>query len=608
MLQLFRGGNKRTKTIWWLLTILVVPTFVGGFIVGIQGGLTSGGRARATGAIGTVDGQSISRTEWQNALTEQRESFRRTYGSDPGDRDLKMVEIQTWRSLVAQRLLDKKAKQLGLAAHDHEVVVALQTNPPQAVMMEPSFQTDGKFDQQKYRTALSNPNNVAVVAGLEEMTRQQLPMRKLQERLIVSVKLAEPELRDGFKSRFETVNATVVHVPPADGQPPAPTDAQLQSVYDRHKTRFFYGPRSQLEALVVPKQLSDEEVRSAQSMAQSLVDRARRGESFASLARDHSEGPSADQGGVIDRVLQPQDFGTDLAAQIAVLDTGAVTDPQRDRGRFLIFKLLERANDPQTGAPGVKVAQIVIRIRGNPETLRQQYLDLEKVRKQASKIGLGKAAASRGMATLNTGYFDASTTPQILYGAPEAADWGLGAKTGAVSPVFEGVDEFVIVQVAAAAPAGPAPREEIIEPLRQIAQTEARVAMNKAKADAIAQAIAGGASLEQAAAAAGVAAFKVEAMSRAQPDQRLMGAPEVIGALFGAPLGKVVGPIQPVNGYYFFRVEHRNPADMALFEQIKGQISSEMLRARQQNFIGSYMQQMRTQAKVEDLRNEGTPY
>jgi peptidyl-prolyl cis-trans isomerase D len=609
MLRIFRKGGKHTKTIWWVMTIVTVVTFLGGFVFILGSGLDAANRARASGAIGVVDGSPITRTDWQNALTEQREVFHRRYGSDPGDRDMKVVELQTWRSLVVQRLLDKRAKQLGLAAHDHEVVVALETNPPQAVMLDASFQTDGKFDPKKYRAALTDPRNVSVVAGLEEMTRKQLPMRKLQDRLVVSVKLAEPELRDAYRDRFEHVSATVLQVPPAgDAKPPAPTDADLQRLYDRYKNRFGAGARSQLEVLLVPKKYSDEEVRSASTLAQSLATRIRAGESFGALAHEFSEGPAADKGGVVDRVLQPQDFGSDFAPAIAALDTGRITEPMRDRGRFIIFKLLEHATDPQTGVAGVKVAQIVVKIRGNAETLRQQYDEMVKVRGVAKKIGLGKAATAHGMATVNTGYFDGNTTPQVLYGVPEAADWGLMNKTGAVSNVFEGVDEFAIAQVSATAPAGPAPREEVTDQLRQMAQVDAQVQANKPKADAVQAAMAQGKTLEQAAAAVGLTTFKVENVSRAQPDPRLGAAPELIGGLFAVAPGKTVGPVRVINGWYFARVDQHTPADMAVFDQIKSQISTEMLQRRQEAFMNGYLAELRSKAKIEDLRGETAAY
>jgi peptidyl-prolyl cis-trans isomerase D len=604
MLRIFRSGGRRTKTIWWAITIVTVVTFLGGFVFILGSGLGSENRARMSGAIGVVDGMPITRADYQDAIADQRQSFKQRYGSEPGDRDLKMLEVQAWRSLAIQRIMTQRARALGLGATDHEVVVSLKSNPPPSVMTSPSFQTDGKFDASKYQAAMTNPNNLVEVARLEELTRRQLPMRKLQERLLTSIKLAEPEILEAYRNRYERLSATLVVVPGAsDAKVPPPGEADLDRIYQKYKSRFIHGPRTQLEVLMVPKNFGDEEVRVARELAQSLVNRARKGEDFAALARDYSEGPGAENGGVIDRVFQLQEFGQELAPKIAALDTGAVADPVRDGGRFLAVKLLERTHTPM-GQPGVKVAQIVVRIRPNEEQLRAQSGALGKLRSQATKIGLGKAAATKGMATAMTQFYDPNDTPPELFGEPEAADWGLTANKGAVSPVFEGLDEFVIVQVQAQSPAGPASREETAPQLRSLAELDARVERSKAKADSVAAALRAGRTLEQAAAAVGLTTNRVDGMTRVQPDPSLAGSPEVVGAAFAARPGQVVGPIRAVNGWYFARVEEHTQVDPAMLEQIKSQISSDLLQRRQQSFLSNYFAELRLKAKVKDLRTE----
>jgi parvulin-like peptidyl-prolyl isomerase len=603
MLRFLRTQGKRTKTIWWVLIVVTVVTFLGGFVFILGSGLDSSSRARASGAVGVVDGEAISNVEFQDAVTEQRASFKRNYGGDPGERDLKMLEVQAWRTLVLQRLMNHQARQLGISAGDREVVVSLKTSPPQSVVESPSFQTDGKFDANKYQQAMMDPNNVREVARLEEMTRHQLPTRKLQERLLTSIKFSEAELAEAYRNRFERINAVVLQIPPGDVKPPAPSEADLQRIYEQYKSRFTVGARTQAEVLVVPKQFGEEEIKAANDMAKSLADRARRGEDFASLARDYSEGPGAENGGIIDRVFQLSEFGPEIAPKMATLDTGGIADPIRDGARFLVVKLLERVPAP-SGMPGIKVAQIVVRIRGDQEQLREQYSSLNKLRGQARKTGLGKAAAAKGMATSMTPFFDASNTPPELYGTPEAADWAMNAKKGAVSPVFEGIDEFVVVQVASQQAAGPAPKEEISAQLRQLAELEAKVNASKAKADAVAAAVRQGATLESAAGSNGLATHRVDGITRLQPDATIAGAPELIGAMFAARPGQVIGPIHAVNGWYFARVEEKIPADPALLEQVKPQLSNEMLQNRQRQFMNNYLSELRSKAKVRDLRSE----
>jgi hypothetical protein len=241
-------------------------------------------------------------------------------------------------------------------------------------------------------------------------------------------------------------------------------------------------------------------------------------------------------------------------------------------------------------------------VKPDTDQLRKQYEELVKLRTQASRDGLGKAAAARGLTTTRTGYFDFNGSPPALYGVPEATDWGLGAKLHEVSPVFEGIDDFAIVQVAAVKAAGIPPRGEVTEQLRQIATIDAQVDRAKPRADQAAQAIAAGKTLEQAAASAGLTTVKLDAITRTQPEPSIAGAPDLVGQLFTAKPGQVIGPVRGINGWYFGRLEQHAAVDTALFDQVKGQVSNEMLSQRQQSFMNQYMAKLRQQAKVKDLR------
>lgn len=602
MLRYLRMGNKRIKVMWWFLIIVTVVTFVGGFIFLMGSDLSGSSMARAAGAVGVVNGDRIGRDAWQMAVDEQRAAFRQQFGQDPQDRDAKIVEVQAWRSLVTQRLLADEAGRLGLGASDREVVLTLQTSPPSILASNPAFQTNGQFDPQKYAAALQDPSNNW--APFEALVRDQLPIRKLQERLLASIKLSEPELRQAFRDRAERLTATVAWIPAsADTGLPAPDEAAVAKVYETYRSRFASAARTQLDMLIVPKQIGEEEIRAARETLAGIVARARAGEDFAQLARDFSEGPNADKGGVVDRVLQPADFGPVLGAQVSAMRAGDVSDPVQDGTRFLAVKILERI----ANSPSLRAAQIVIRVRPNEDALRRQFEDLEALRRRAAKAGLGKAAAERGLATARSEFFNETGTPQALFNVPEAADWAVLAKQGAVSPVFEGSDEFAIVEVVVQQPAGVPTREVLGEQLRQLADIEQRVERVKARADAVAAAVAQGRTLEEAATAEGGQTFRVEGVTRRAPDPRLGGAPEIVGTLFGSAPGRVVGPVRGLNGWYFGRLESVAPADTAqLTPEMRGQLTQEILTARQQSFFQQYLAGLRARAKIQDLRSAAT--
>jgi peptidyl-prolyl cis-trans isomerase D len=605
MLRFLRDRNKHTKTIWWVLIIITVATFLGGFVFLFGAGLDSSHRASAGGAIGTVNGEPITRDQFQAALNDQREQFKRQYGTEPQERDLKLVESQAWRGLVAQRLMAAKAKELGLRPNDREVVLTLENSPPAQVATNAAFQTDGRFDAEKYKAALRDPNNNW--SGFESLIRDQLPVRKLQERLLSSIKLSEPELRESFRDRNEALDGVVLQIVPTMAEkisPPTPAD--LDRAYNQYKSRFYAGTRVELEALTVPKKFADEDKRAARTLADGLVERARRGEDFAALARDYSEGPGADKGGVIDRVFQPGDLGPQLGVQMLALKPGDVTPPYEENGRIMILKLLERVPDPRAPMPGMKLAQIMIKVHPNENSLRDQYEALEKIRVRALQLkSLGKAAVEKGLATAKTGFFDANSNPPALIGAPEAIDWGLSAKQGAISNVFEGVDEFVVAQVSARHESGMLSKDELAanQTLSQIAEVDARVTALKGKADQVKAALDAGQPLEAAAKSVGLTAAPVTHMTRVQPDPRLAQVPGFVGAMFNTPEGRSIGPVREVNGWYFARIEHRiNPVAM-MYDSTKGQLSSDILRRRQQNFFTGWLGELQAKARVQDLRN-----
>ena len=100
MLWLFRTKNKRMKSLWWAIIIVTVVTFVGGFVFAVGSGFSTGFQGADPTAVGVVNGKSIARREYTNALAQQREAYRQQYGADPSERDAKVVELQAWRSLV----------------------------------------------------------------------------------------------------------------------------------------------------------------------------------------------------------------------------------------------------------------------------------------------------------------------------------------------------------------------------------------------------------------------------------------------------------------------------------------------------------------------------
>ena len=601
MLKYLRMGNKRIKLIWWALVVVTIFTFVGGFIFLFGSGFDTGRQAQMTGAMATVDGDRITTADFQNAVQEQRELYRRQYKADPGEQESRMIEAQAWRGVLKQRAMAHTAKKLGLQAHDEEVLISLQAAPPQQILTLPDFQTNGQFDPSKYAQAIRNPN--INWSPFEDLVRDQLPVRKLQERMLSSIKLSQPELMWAYRSRFEKITLTLAHVPAsADSHVAAPTQADMARVYEKYKGRFSAPERIRLDLLSVPKKFSQDELRVAREQAQDLVNKARQGQDFAQLAKDFSEGPGAEQGGMINRAFQPTDFGPEMAPKMAAMQKGDISDPIAQGGQMLILKCLDRVGDPVSPVPSLRVAQIIVKVRPSDQTMRDQLADLKQLRDRASKAGLSRASTEKGLTTQRTAFFTFGNLPEQLYDAPDLSDWAFGEKPGAVSPIITGNDAFYLAQVADRREAGPVPKEDVVEQLRALAESDIRTQMAKPRAEAMVAGIKSGKTLEQAAAGVGVPVEKVTDLNRESQDPRIAPYPDALGAAFVAPIGKAFGPFETPRGWLVLRVDSHAPPDTASYDQLKGQIASQILQQRQQEFLQAWSNQQRLEAKVKDFR------
>jgi parvulin-like peptidyl-prolyl isomerase len=76
--------------------------------------------------------------------------------------------------------------------------------------------------------------------------------------------------------------------------------------------------------------------------------------------------------------------------------------------------------------------------------------------------------------------------------------------------------------------------------------------------------------------------------------------------LFAAPRGKVLGPVRSSQGWLFARVDGMTAAPDTMFnDQLRGQLTNEIMSRRQRSFFDGLIEKLRTNAQVADLRGQG---
>jgi hypothetical protein len=328
-----------------------------------------------------------------------------------------MLEAQAWRAAVVQHLVASIADKAGLKAYDPEILHMLRTSPPASLAGAPEFQTDGKFDQQKYMSAISDPR--INWAPFEEVIASQLPGRKLEERLAASLKLSQHELFATFHDRYDLVAATAVHVPPiTSGTVPPVTDADIDSVFQRYRNRMSGAARVQLEVLRSPKTYSDEDLRAARSQAQSLAERRAQG-------RGLRRASPATTPKVPARVRAARSTACSRRPSSARIWRRRSRRQQGRRDRSVRGEPATSSwSRCWTGGDARLTHRSAVQDRADPDpdpdelTRRGARSSRSSTRcaDRAKTIGLGKAATEGGLATTKTNYFDYATGPPELAG------------------------------------------------------------------------------------------------------------------------------------------------------------------------------------------------
>jgi peptidyl-prolyl cis-trans isomerase SurA len=157
--------------------------------------------------------------------------------------------------------------------------------------------------------------------------------------------------------------------------------AELQKYYDEHKADFVRQDMVVLrDILVSTGDGSADKVAAAEKKAKGLVDRARKGEKFPDLARQNSDGPTAQNDGELGSFKKGQ-LRKEVEDIVFTHDKGYVTDPVKTPAGFEIYRVEERYTAGQAAFDEVEqqVNSILAEPRGGPKV--REYLS--KLRENA---------------------------------------------------------------------------------------------------------------------------------------------------------------------------------------------------------------------------------
>jgi parvulin-like peptidyl-prolyl isomerase len=603
--------RRNMKVVLWFTIIFFVLLI---FLVW-GADLQFGGSNVQPNTIGRVNGQDISTADYQQAVSSNRRAAQ-SRGAELTPNDELTLEQQAWDAIVDEILLRQEADARGLQATSDEIRTVLLNDPPPLVTQDPAMRKeDGSFDIDTYQALLRDPNTPEIVLlQLESYVRATLPLQKVQEVVIRSVRVTDDELRRAYRDRNEKARITYTMAESFRQTAPSRiTDEQVQAYYEEHRDRYLEPRRVDLNYVSIPRrataQDSVELVRelaefarnarlSLEAEAQGKVDI--NVNDFATLAETFSELPSAEEGGLSAGFLKPAEMSPAMGEAVAGLSPGEISEPFQDGDFYHIVMAVEEQE--QDGERAVQIRDLGLRIAPSDSTILATQELLENVRKAARTAGLAAAAEQFGLEMKTANNVKRDGIVPGLAAIPGLGDFAHDNPIGSLSRVYAASNAWYVLEVGAVLPEEYASVEEAEGRIRSEILRDRRQEASRLVIDRVLGRVKLGESLEEAAAAESLTVSTPPEFTRGQGVPTLGQDPAVLGAAFSVPVGEVSGPVESTRGWMLLRVEERPEVDWTQFEGQKPVLRQTLRATKQNQVLEAFLEDLRRRAKIEDYR------
>lgn len=591
-----------------VIMIIVAVAFVG-LMVFEWGMDLSGSTSRGTSgsALGSVNGSEIAVEEYQRQYQFLYETAQRQDPTgDLGPEDLQRIEEQAWDEVVNLTLLRQEAERRGIGVTDRELVEYIKNNPPPDIANLPAFQTEGRFDLQKYQQALADPALAGTWAEYERQLRARIPIQKLQEQVAAGIPVTDLELLERYRQQYERARIAYVHLDPARLVPAdrvSVTDEEIERAYGRLKDEFRRDESATIQLVTFRPEIMAADSSRIAALADSLATAARAADAdFAELAERHSDdGTTAELGGDMGWI-DPAVMHPTFAAALARLEPGQVSEPFLTPFGWHVVRLENRSEED--GEPRVRARQILLGIEPGAEERQRARAAAQSFAREASEAdGFDRAAAERGLEVRRPPTFERGVVVPGLGVASAVAEFVFANPAGSVSGPLEHGSAFHVVRVDGRYPSGTIALARVRDEIGDRLMQEKRLAAVRAMApEVVAEARRGG--LEAVARRFGVELRTTGWFTRENNIPAIGSGTPVAGAAFGLAQGQTAGPIETPRGLYLIRLIEKQGVDDQQFEQAKPSLREEVRAEKTREVIRAWFEALKERAEIEDNRAE----
>jgi peptidyl-prolyl cis-trans isomerase D len=625
------GLMRKHATSWLikvaLFAIVIVFIFWGGYSY----------TEKKASRVAAVNGSYIGMLEFQSMYNNLVEQMRRQFGKQfsPELAETLNLKKQALDQLIDRRLILAQAKILGLDVSREEL--------QNAIISYPAFQTDGRFDQQRYQQILRL--NKLTPQEFEANQRQDLLISKVQQFITRGTKVLNAEMLSFFHLTQDKVNLAYVQVDPKDFKSQVkvdevsirdyfdqhrenyrlptrrnilyvrfkprdyiaevhPTDMEIEDFYRLHEENYKEPEKVRARHILfrIPPKAKTSEIQAIQKRAEMVLELARKGEDFAELARKYSEDSTASKGGDLGYFTR-EDMVKPFSDSAFSLEKGEISGLVRTRFGLHIIKVEDIKEESIKPLSEVKESVIQsVKQEQASEIARQRaesFIDLSR-----SLDDMQKAAREKSLPVKESGFFAADEPIPSLGSYPEISKAIFSLQLKEISPVLTLGEDQLVAQLIAIQDSRLKEFDEAKKEVREdwLAAQSKDLALKKAQEWLKAARKEG--TINNVARNNNLQLKKTGLFTAISPARPIGNQRDLVITAFALRPAQPVAPeVYEVDGkFLIMQLEDRQPATEEEFQKQRASLASQLLMAKREQTFSRWMIGIREKSDVEILQ------
>ena len=597
--------TRMTVVLWALLVLFLLSMSIGGLVGGANIIDQLVGRVDPTRVIARINDQDISPDYFNNLVNQQINQFKSS-GQTVNESMYERARGAAWTNLVQEVLVSGEIKRLGLEATDEEIIYHLRENPPPFLQSNPTFQTDGKFDSQKYLSALASPQGDEWAPIENWMRTSYIPNLKLTQFLNENVLVTDQDVKDDFikKNVKYTVDAIHVTYDKAPKDKIEPSETELTDEYRNSLSDFKHDELRNVSYVYWKKSPSKQDSLNNGYLVSDIMERAKAGENFADLANEYTQDPSGqEKGGDLGwfgkgQMVKPFEEAAFKASK------GSIIGPIVSRFGSHIINVRDKKSE--NGKEQVLASHILLKVEASPSTLSELRRVATLFSYDAQDSGFTVAANSNKLSIMNNENLDRGSSRLRTVGSMRGGvRFAFNNKAGSVSDVMENDQYYAVFNVDSLIEEGhksfESVKTQLVNKVRRKKQKEAsRDIIDELVIDLNANEKTLSSIIESQKRFDNV---KDESKTITEGFSSIGRSNFVTGALLRSSKNDLLGPLETNRGWALIHIKEIASIDSAEYEVQRESLKGTLRTKKQNQHLQAWLDELKDNAEIIDNRN-----